>query len=72
LPEFRVFVEQAERQLLYLFRSIDKDQSGGLDMEELQEAFRRAGLKVPMRRLSTFFDDIDRNNDGSISFEEWR
>jgi len=72
LAEFRVFVEQAERQLLILFRSIDTDQSGKLDQRELQEAFRRAGLKVPNSRLETFFADIDMNNDGFISFDEWR
>ena len=70
--EFRVFVEAAERQLLMLFRSIDRDKDGRLDKEELRAAFQRAGLSVPMRRLSGFFDEIDMNRDGYISFEEWR
>ncbi|KAK3943581.1 hypothetical protein QBC46DRAFT_35434 [Diplogelasinospora grovesii] len=70
--EFRVFVEAAERQLLLLFRSIDRDKDGRLDKQELQAAFKRAGLAVPMRRLSGFFDEIDRNHDGFISFDEWR
>ncbi|KAL4415315.1 hypothetical protein CABS03_02522 [Colletotrichum abscissum] len=70
--EFRYFVEQTERQLMLLFQSIDKDNDGRLDKTELQEAFRRAGLVVPMRKLSSFFGDIDMNNDGYISFEEWR
>lgn len=70
--EFRVFVEAAERQLLMLFRSIDKDKDGRLDKEELRTAFQRAGLSVPMRRLSGFFDEIDMNRDGYISFDEWR
>ncbi|KAK1754350.1 hypothetical protein QBC47DRAFT_447258 [Echria macrotheca] len=70
--EFRVFVETAERQLLMLFRSIDRDKDGRLDKEELHAAFKRAGLAVPMRRLSGFFDEIDMNHDGYISFDEWR
>ncbi|KAL1879102.1 hypothetical protein VTK73DRAFT_7326 [Phialemonium thermophilum] len=70
--EFRVFVEAAERELLMLFRSIDKGHDGKLDKEELQAAFRRAGLSVPMRRLTAFFDEIDMNHDGFISFDEWR
>ncbi|KAI1495274.1 calcium dependent mitochondrial carrier protein [Biscogniauxia mediterranea] len=70
--EFRVFVEAAERQLLYLFKSIDHDKNGKLDKEELQAALHRAGLAVPMRRLDAFFDDIDHNSDGYISYEEWR
>jgi len=71
-PEFRHFVEQTERQLLLLFRSIDHDKNGRLDKEELHAAFQRAGLSVPNRRLSGFFDEIDMNNDGYISFDEWR
>ncbi|EFQ32997.1 hypothetical protein CGRA01v4_00524 [Colletotrichum graminicola] len=70
--EFRYFVEQTETQLMILFQSIDKDNDGRLDKTELQEAFRRAGLVVPMRKLGAFFGDMDMNNDGYISFEEWR
>ncbi|KAK0708954.1 mitochondrial carrier domain-containing protein [Lasiosphaeria miniovina] len=70
--EFRVFVETAERQLLALFRSIDRDQDGRLNKEELHAAFQRAGLAVPKRRLAGFFDEIDMNRDGYISFDEWR
>ncbi|KAH7149798.1 mitochondrial carrier domain-containing protein [Dactylonectria estremocensis] len=70
--EFRRFVEKAERQLFALFRSIDKDGDGKLDKSELQVAFKNVGLTVSKRRLSEFFDDVDLNNDGYISFDEWR
>ncbi|KAK3321483.1 mitochondrial carrier domain-containing protein [Cercophora scortea] len=70
--EFRVFVEAAERQLLMLFRSIDRDRDGRLGKDELRAAFQRAGLSVPMRRLADFFDEIDMNHDGYITFDEWR
>ena len=70
--EFRVFVEAAERQLLLLFRSIDKDRDGRLDRDELQMAFQKSGITVPRRRLNSFFDEIDVNNDGFIGFDEWR
>ena len=72
LSEFRVFVEEAERELLLLFRSIDRDKDGRLGKDDLQAAFRRAGLSVPSRRLAGFFAEIDLNNDGFISFDEWR
>jgi solute carrier family 25 phosphate transporter 23/24/25/41 len=70
--EFRVFVEAAERQLLLLFRSIDRDKDGRLNKHELQTAFQRAGLSVPNRRLSGFFNEMDLNRDGFITFDEWR
>jgi len=70
--EFRTFVEAAEKQLLMLFRSIDKDHDGRLDRDELRAAFQRAGLVVPARSLTQFFDEMDMNHDGFISFDEWR
>ncbi|KAK4236442.1 hypothetical protein C8A03DRAFT_35656 [Achaetomium macrosporum] len=70
--EFRVFVKAAEKQLLLLFRSIDRDEDGRLNKQELHAAFQRAGLSVPTKRLSGFFDEIDMNHDGFITFEEWR
>ncbi|KAH6656811.1 mitochondrial carrier domain-containing protein [Truncatella angustata] len=70
--EFKSFVRAAERQLYLLFKTIDHDKNGKLDKHELQTAFQRAGLAIPMRRLGSFFEDIDMNNDGYISFDEWR
>lgn len=70
--EFRVFVETAERQLWLLFRSIDRDKDGRLDKNELRSAFKKAGLTVSNKRLSGFFDEVDMDHDGYISFDEWR
>lgn len=70
--EFRVFIEAAERQLRLLFRSIDEDHDGRLGKDELRAAFQSAGLAVPMRRLNDFFNEIDTNRDGYITFDEWR
>ena len=41
-------------------------------MRELQAAFRAAGLTVSNKRLAEFFNDMDINNDGYITFGEWR
>lgn len=70
--EFRVFVEAAERQLLLLFRSIDRNHDGMVARDELQSAFQKAGIAVPRSRLVGFFDEVDMNRDGYISFDEWR
>ena len=70
--EFRTFVQETEKELLTLFKSIDIDNNGRLSREELQIAFSRAGLAVPNSKLDVFFSVVDANNDGTISFEEWR
>ncbi|KAH0289445.1 mitochondrial carrier [Aureobasidium namibiae CBS 147.97] len=70
--EFRKFVDQTERELWQLFKSIDRNNDGNLDKNELRSAFVRAGLAVPNSRLDNFFDDVDTDNDGVIDFGEWR
>jgi len=70
--EFRTFVEETEKELLSLFRSIDYNDDGKLSKSELRSAFSRAGLSVPNSNLDNFFAEVDTNNDGAISFEEWR
>ncbi|KAK2751477.1 hypothetical protein FQN55_000752 [Onygenales sp. PD_40] len=70
--EFRVFVEQAEKELWQLFEAIDHDRNGHLDKEELRSAFANAGLTVPRKKLDEFFTDVDTNKDGVITFDEWR
>jgi solute carrier family 25 (mitochondrial phosphate transporter), member 23/24/25/41 len=70
--EFRVFVEHAEKELWQLFESIDRDHNGELDKAELKSAFRRAGLAISNAKLDQFFEEVDVNHDGVISFEEWR
>ena len=69
--EFRRFVQQTEKELRILFDSIDRDKNGRLDKGELRFAFAQAGLTVPRSELDRFFDEIDANHDGSISFDEW-
>ncbi|TGZ77404.1 mitochondrial carrier [Ascodesmis nigricans] len=71
--EFKAFFQGAERELLRIFRSVDTNHNGHIDKTELKAALNRAGIVVdPPERLEDFFAMIDRNNDGEISFEEWR
>ena len=72
LLEFRTFVHETEKELLYLFQSIDYNRDGKISKDELRAALRTAGLTVPNSNLDNFFAEVDTNNDGTISFEEWR
>ena len=69
--EFVAFVESAEKHLYTLFDKIDRDRSGKLNKSEIRIAFDHAGLSVSNSNLEEFFAQIDKNNDGVISFEEW-
>jgi solute carrier family 25 (mitochondrial phosphate transporter), member 23/24/25/41 len=72
MPEFRTFVEETESELWLLFKGIDRDRNGRLDKEELKLAFEKANIAINNSKLDHFFNQIDTNHDGVISFDEWR
>ncbi|KAI9744946.1 MAG: hypothetical protein M1818_001873 [Claussenomyces sp. TS43310] len=72
VTEFRAFVEHTEKELSSLFRSIDCDRDGKVDKGELERAFKEANLTVPGWKLNEFFKEVDTNQDGVITFDEWR
>lgn len=55
-----------------MFQSIDRDHNGEIDKDELRNAFARSGVTVPRAKLDDFFTEVDKNNDGVISYAEWR
>lgn len=55
-----------------MFEAIDSNHDGALDRSELQKAFRNARLTVSNRKLDQFFNTMDTNNDGVVSFDEFR
>jgi len=65
-------VEQTEKELWQLFKSIDRDRNGQLDKGELRSAFVTAGIMLPNSKLDQFFSEVDTNHDGVITFDEWR
>ena len=53
-----------------LFETIDTDHSGGLSELEVEKAFRRLDLGLSDRQISDFIGRLDKNHDGSISYDE--
>lgn len=51
---------------------MDLDSNGKIDKKELHDALERAGIVANGDRLQQFFEFMDQNRDGMISFEEWR
>jgi Ca2+-binding EF-hand superfamily protein len=55
-----------------MFQSIDHNHNGEIDKTELRNAFAKSGVTVSTSNLDEFFADVDKNNDGVISYAEWR
>ncbi|KAJ5782610.1 hypothetical protein N7457_004384 [Penicillium paradoxum] len=70
--EFRAFLDHTENGLWQMFQTIDRNHNGEIDKSELGNAFSRCGVTVSSAKLDRFFDQVDKNNDGVITYTEWR
>ena len=80
LVDFQEFLEfificqfgQTEiQQAKLLFKGFDKDGGGTIDKVELYQAFTKLGVKVTMQQINLAFDFLDRNQSGSLDFNEF-
>ncbi|KAI2789613.1 putative mitochondrial carrier [Penicillium oxalicum] len=70
--EFRKFINNTETGLWQMFQHIDRNNNGVIDKEELRSAFAGSGVIVSSAKLDEFFAEIDKNEDGVLSYAEWR
>ena len=54
-----------------LFKSLDTDESGSVDILEFAKGLRLLGIKMSPAQVVVFRDDIDADGDGSISLDEF-
>ena len=57
--------------MLETFKAWDKDGSGSITKEELQEVFTRLGCKISASELGKVLKDADADKDSKISYEEF-
>mmetsp|Transcript_66157 Transcript_66157/g.187702 ORF Transcript_66157/g.187702 Transcript_66157/m.187702 type:complete len:293 (-) Transcript_66157:188-1066(-) len=50
---------------------VDWDESGDIVVDELEQLLETVGLKLTNSELDAIIKDLDKNNDGSINFEEF-
>ncbi|XP_020207050.1 calcium-binding mitochondrial carrier protein SCaMC-1 [Cajanus cajan] len=70
--EFRKYMDNKELELYRIFQAIDVAHNGCILPEELWEALVRAGIKIEDEELARFVERVDKDNNGVITFEEWR
>lgn len=70
--EFKIYVEEREKELWSMFEEIDKSGDGRLQPEELEHALQRAGIRVTKDDFWQFMEAMDADGNGVIDFQEWR
>lgn len=70
--EFRRYMDDKELELYRIFQAIDVEHSGCILPEELWDALVKAGIHMDDDELASFVEHVDKDNNGIITFEEWR
>ncbi|KAJ4837611.1 anaphase-promoting complex subunit 2 [Turnera subulata] len=70
--EFRRYMDDKELELYRIFQAIDVEHNGCILPEELWDALVKAGIEIDDEELARFVEHVDKDNDGIITFEEWR
>ncbi|TKY62959.1 Calcium-binding mitochondrial carrier protein SCaMC-1 [Spatholobus suberectus] len=70
--DFKRYMDDKELELYRIFQAIDVAHNGCILPEELWEALVRAGIKIEDEELARFVERVDKDNNGVITFEEWR
>ncbi|CAA0806836.1 Mitochondrial substrate carrier family protein [Striga hermonthica] len=70
--EFRKYMDDKELELYRIFQAIDVEHNGSISPEELWDALVKAGIEIDDNELASFVEHVDKDNNGIITFEEWR
>lgn len=70
--EFRKYMDDKELELYRIFQAIDVEHNGCILPEELWDALVKAGIELDDDELASFVEHVDKDNNGIITFEEWR
>ncbi|KAB2072962.1 hypothetical protein ES319_A07G052600v1 [Gossypium barbadense] len=70
--EFKRYMDDKELELYRIFQAIDVEHSGCILPEELWDALVKAGIQINDEKLAQFVEHVDKDNNGIITFEEWR
>eukprot|EP00939_MAST-03C_sp_MAST-3C-sp1_P004007 g4007.t1 len=70
--EFAAFCRVRESELLEIFREVDTDGDGRLTESEIFECLQRRDLKPDRGTISAYLARADADNDGGLSYTEFR
>ncbi|XP_066563808.1 calcium-binding mitochondrial carrier protein SCaMC-3b isoform X2 [Amia ocellicauda] len=70
--EFCQYLRSHEKQLRLMFRSLDRNNDGQIDVGEIQQALHSLGVDVTTEQAFTILQGIDRDGTMTIDWNEWR
>ncbi len=68
---FKKLTDEEKEDYEDLFDLIDKDKSGSIEMNELQQVLKSVGFKLTVEEVQTLTKETDKNGDGVIDKAEF-
>lgn len=69
---FRRYIHDTENILRGSFSGLDQKRDNRLDLDEIKTGFEKLGIDIDESKLAQFFNSMDEDQDGYISYDEWR
>mmetsp|Transcript_20895 Transcript_20895/g.33838 ORF Transcript_20895/g.33838 Transcript_20895/m.33838 type:complete len:260 (+) Transcript_20895:46-825(+) len=66
-PKFKLAFESVRN----LYKSLDENNDGGMDMSEFEKALRQHGAEMSKKDIEVLFQGVDINGDKMLSFKEF-
>ncbi|XP_053707519.1 calcium-binding mitochondrial carrier protein SCaMC-3-like [Synchiropus splendidus] len=70
--EFSQYLQTHEKRLRLMFHSLDRNNDGRIDVEEIQHVLQKLGMKVTMEQASKILQSMDKDGTMTIDWNEWR
>lgn len=69
--DFKSYIFNIENDIAVCFRSLDRKNDGRLDLDEIRDGLNDLGMNTHDDRIEAFFNILDLDGDGYISYDEW-
>ncbi|XP_069051740.1 mitochondrial adenyl nucleotide antiporter SLC25A23 isoform X2 [Lepisosteus oculatus] len=70
--EFTHYLRSHEKELRLMFRSLDRNNDGQIDVGEIQQALHNLGVDITTEQAQTILQGIDKDGTMTIDWNEWR
>ncbi|XP_026103623.1 calcium-binding mitochondrial carrier protein SCaMC-3-like isoform X2 [Carassius auratus] len=70
--EFTEYLRSHEKRLRLMFRSLDRNNDGELDVGEIQQSLHNLGVDVTLEQAAKILQSMDKDQSMTIDWFEWR
>ncbi|XP_026077847.1 calcium-binding mitochondrial carrier protein SCaMC-3 isoform X3 [Carassius auratus] len=70
--EFTEYLRSHEKRLKLMFRSLDRNNDGQLDVGEIQQSLHNLGVDVTLEQAAKILQSMDKDHSLTIDWFEWR